>query len=394
MKRIILTIAVSAFLASAYSQNCISTTELISLPGKLEPANPKLPPVSDFSQAEKALVFKTMSQIEPLLKKDFFLEGGTAKYWFHNQPDINYFGQFYCTNYFGQIGFYPYVCVNGKIINASEFTAEFRIMANPDLNKNLFDGGADYYRDDKKKSGSFIPFCSYQLINDEEAEKIIGGNGFLDVTHGNNYAKHTDVYRHWYISKPGMPILVKVSRKEFLVSLLEFFEREKKSYSKDFERRKNDAIQYMEKYKANGNNIMFQNSADDKEKAESALETIEANYRAKKQPVENMLKNNDLEWLNQPAVLDHKRIYCDENYGDKTQKHAKCFALESFYEGKNGLTVYQWNPEVFKQSEQKPGKAIFFDVMFRYHAGEDFSENILNNFVRNFDFEALKKLLD
>lgn len=383
-------IAISLFFASNfYSQNCSQNSDLISIPGNLTVKSPKLP--TDFKPTEKINALKTISQIESLFTKNFNLNGGYAKYWFHNPPFTNQTGLNNYTNYYGLIGFYQYVCVNGKKTNSDEYTVDFRVMVNPSLERNLHVGGSDFYLDEKKKSGFFVPFCYYQHLNDKDAEIIINGNGFLDETFGNDYKVHTDVYRHWYISKSDEKILEKVSRKEFLQSLLQFYEKEKLFYVKEFERKRNDGIKYMETYKKNGNSVMYNNSLDDKNKAENALVTIENAYQNKKRTAENILKNKSEDWLLKPTKINPESFKNFELYGDKTRNYAESFALENASSLEQQETIYKWNSTYFKNIQA--GKPTFFDVRFRYKAGEEFSAGILNNFMHNFDFNALKQIL-
>ncbi|MFT3843819.1 MAG: hypothetical protein QM725_02110 [Lacibacter sp.] len=389
MKKIITIVLFALLFTKGYNQTCNETAERINEPGNLTAANPKLP--KDFSITEKATALKTIAEMEKLFLKNFSLNGGIAKYWFHKPPFENLTGLQHYTTYSGQVGFYQYLCVNGKKITSDEYGVDVRIMANPVLNKNLHDGGADYYADNIKKNGAYISFCNYQHMAETEADKLIKSNSYFEDTKSNNYYRHNDVFRYWYISKPGTPVLVKVNRKEFLQSLLKFYEREKQFYSKEFERKRNDGIKYMEVYRKNGNTAMFNSSRDDKNKAETALQTIENNYQLKKQKAENLLATKTEAWLNEPAVIDPVTFKNKELYGDKTRNHAESFFLENFNTGSQEENIYKWNPEYFKNMQD--GKPMFFEVRFRYKAGEPFSEGILNHFIKNFDFKTLQQLL-
>lgn len=378
-----------------FAQTCNSTDELIALPGILWD-HTKLPiGGGSFVPAEKSQAIKTLTAAENICKNKFVLHGGEAKSWFNVTGKVS-FDLYNLTSYYYKIGFYQFVCVGGKKSHSNEYGVDFSVTANPVLNNSVARvfNGVDFYLDTKKQNSPLIAFCRYMRINSADAEKINTGKGYIDNTLGNDYKTHTDVYRNWYISKPGNTLLLPVARRTYLQSLLEYFDREKIYYIKQFTAKLESAKKYIETYRNNGNAAMLQSSISDKLKADQALETIEKNYQIKKQRVEKTLAGKSTEWLNEPAVLDPNNSYCTDKYGDATRNQAECFLFDEFYAGENGETVYQWNPDVFREGTAQPSRPIFFRVQFRFKAGEKFSANIAESFVKDFDFYALQRLLN
>lgn len=394
IKQILIPLMLIQFSLAAMAQNCTETADLISYPGTLTAANPKYPPASDFLLKEKENAFKYMLAIENLFKKNFQLKRGHAKYWFDKPPFVNLTGLKHYVTYMGQIGFYQYFCNNGKLAKTDEFTVDFRVLVNPVLDNNLYEGGADYFMNEQMKIGPYIPFVNYLKFNAEEVDKIVKGRGFLEFTHGNNFKPHTDVYRQWYISKPDQPIFLKVSRREFLHSLLVFYEREKKSYIEEYTRKLNDAIQYAEKYRRNGNNDMYNNSMADKSAAEKNIGLVESNYQNKLKKVNQFLQHESAEWLEQPTNFKAGTFRCNTFSSFSFVKQASCFELDKFYDGEDGEAIYKWNADYIDKVISNAGKPFFLVVRFRYKAGEAFSQNIMNEFIEKFDFKSLYQLLN
>jgi hypothetical protein len=267
-------------------------------------------------------------------------------------------------------------------------------MVNPVLDNNLYDGGGEYFEKEGNKTGAYIPFVNYLKFNAEEVDKIVKGNGYLEFTHGNNYKPHTDVYRQWYISKPEFPIFLKVSRKEFLNSLLAFYEREKKSYLKEYTRKLNDAILYAEKYSRNGNLAMYNNSIEDKNTAEKNLKLVETNYQNKIKKVNLFLQKESADWLAQPTRFKPGKFSCSTLSSFSVVNQAACFELDEFYNGEDGEAIYKWNADYIDKQLSHAGKPFLLVVRFRYKAAESFSQGIMNDFIKNFDFNGLNQLLN
>ena len=123
--------------------------------------------------------------------------------------------------------------MNGKKVKSSEYGVDFNVLDNPRLIHHFpfafYPSTYDFYVNRPKLGYLSIPLFRYLSIPDSIAKLINSGKGFMEDHYGNNFYPHTDVFRTWYITRPGTTILLPVSRKEFLESLLEFYDREKLS---------------------------------------------------------------------------------------------------------------------------------------------------------------------
>ncbi len=113
-------------------------------------------------------------------------------------------------------------------------------------------------------------------------------------------------------------------------------------------------------------------------------------YEARKEKVKQLLANQKATWLQLPAVVD----FNNSTY-DADQRLAD---IGKFYdaETENTAALYNYNPEYFKTNAGQPAKPLFMDVQFRYEIAQDkgFSERLFNNFLKNYDMGALRKLLE
>jgi hypothetical protein len=289
-----------------------------------------------------------------------------------------------------KIGFYQHVCVGGKKINSDEYTVDFNIAVNPDLGSKYFlasNPGTDEFYVNRAKMGYLpIPIFRYLSMPSGIGEAINSGKGFFDDAK-NNYSIHTDVYRNWYITKPGSTVLLPVSRKEFLESLLEFYDREKIFITKRMNAKISESVRYMAEYQKSGNKAMYQSHLENKQTAEKTLAETESVLRSKRQLPEELLKK-DIAWLNQPATLDPKKPL---QFDNKYTRESMIFT--GFFSGPAAKTIYRYNPALAASLKTQPAKPLFFLVQYRFKAEEQFSKQITEGFVRGFDFEGLRKLL-
>jgi len=374
------------------AQSCINDNDLREISGSLLD-HTKTPMGGGYlPAAEKKIAWNVLTAVENICKKNFVIKGGEAKGVFADN-EKEYFELFYHSAYQYQIGFYQHLCVNNKKITSDEYGADFTIKANAAFKETIHSPeryGAGFYANNSKNDPPYISLFRFIKLSQASAVIINAGNGYIDNHQGNEYADHTDVYRNWYITPPGTKLLTVVNRKEFLESLLEFYDREKIIFSGENERKLTEAKKYMLVYEKNGNTAMYQSHAENKRKAEQEIAKTTAVYKSKKEKVELLLKNNAAAWLNEIAVIDPKVNYCDNTFSDI---QPQCFNFTGFYNSPDGLAIYKWNSTVVKQYLANPAKPLFFKVSFRYKAGEKFSKGIQDGFVKNFDFEALRKLL-
>jgi len=379
----------SGYLYTA-AQPCTSTADLLSIPGSLKDHSKTPIGGGSFTAVEKPVAMKTLIAAENLCKKTFSLNGGEASAWFHI-PDGGYYDVSKFTSYQLKIGFYQHVCVNNKKVNSSEYTVDFNIIANPDLGSKYFlasNPGTDEFYVNRPKLGYLpIPIFRYLSMSSSDGEAISQGKGYIDNTQGNNYYKHTDVYRNWYITKAGTPVLIPVSRKEFLESLLEFYDREKQFITKRMNTKISESVRYMAEYQKSGNKAMYQSHLENKQAAEKTLAELEGILRSKRQLPEDLLKK-DTAWLQQPATLDPKKSM---QFDSKYTRESMVFT--GFFSGPAAKTIYRFNPSLTAGLKTQPAKPLFFLVQYRYKSEEQFSKQITDGFVKSFDFEGLRKLL-
>ena len=382
-----------------FSQSCKDTINLLKVPGKLIDHNsaPTGGFVSDYSAAEKATAYKTMKTIEEICKKNFYLSGGIAKADFDFREKY-FFDKYYHVTSAYKIGFYSFLCDKGVIKPDHEYGTDISIVVNPQLNyyfsPDEIRNFSNYYSDPAKNTGPMISLFRMIVIPDKKkAESINNGSGYVEDTTGGGGAYDPDIYRTWYLTKPGKKLLAEVTRKEYLESLMEFYEREKVSLNETNESRIAESKKYMDSYQKSGNTAMYQSHLENKQKAEKELADIVFRYETKKAKVAGLLKSMTESWLQQPAVINPKiknNSYCDS---DDDFKKTGYFTFTHFSDNESGDLVYKWNPDYFKEQLQSPAAPLFIKVSFRYKAKTAFSTNVRDNFMKNLDLLSISKLV-
>ena len=370
------------------AQPCKTTEDLVKLPGVLKSdLIPGFTRNSTFKPAEGAAVLKTLDGAVQIMKKNFSLQGGVAKYWY-KANFREHFDVYEYPSYELVVAFYQDVCVNGQRTFSSEYTVDFAIRANHEF--IYFDNGPgynDFYKDKTKYGDLPITIFTYLSYPPSQVEFMNSGKGYFEEDDGNKFRKHSDVYRRFFLTKDGIPLLVAVSRKELLESLLELYEREKNYHVKRNQAKIDESVRYMAQYEKSGNKSMYQSHLENKQKAEKDLAELDGLINQKKAEVEQKLKTESQQWLAAPAT--HK--FHDTRFtADRIMESSR---FKGFYEGPDANTVYRFNPVLAATKKTRTGEPLFFYVRYRYKAGETFSQQITDGFVKNFDFEALRKLL-
>lgn len=395
-----------------------------NLPGQYtDHTNPKYPGSLKGTVQDKAVMTRQLIAIEKLeeaSRRDFQLKGCVARVSFSG-GDKNTFGNITYMRYGYQLGVYQNVChVTEHIVKTvGEYRTVLRVDVNPTLaNGYLLPAGAGEFYIDKSRAVRYeIPIDAKQGPNyskdrldhpsrisqylseaivltnrssdykNKHADflKIINGEGYVENwLAGSQYDKpdakaYKWIDRHYLVTKPGVPLLVPVSRKQYLEDLLEYFEIEKANFYYDLEN----------KIKSNAGNT----SENGKKRAsvfDADKTTYPQLYEAKKAKVKQLLATQNTEWLQKPAVVDCNNITYDAN-----QRLADIGKFYDFEDEKK-TALYSYNPEYFKTKMSQPLKPIVMEVQFRYEMGEDrgFSERLFNNFRKNYDLAALRKILD
>lgn len=366
---------------------------------------------------DKAKIIATLNIIEKLeenSRKNFQATGCVMRVSYssktNNVSGRNYFSGYAHAKYGYQLGLYAMVChVQQHVVKeVTEYRSVFRIDANPTLTEGSFYGETgDFYITDKSvrydipydakwhgfydkqygtdrytKRSQIVQYISEEMVLDKKNSDYDNKHAaFLKLANGEGYVenwlagdekksnKYKWVDRYYTITKPGIPLLVPVSRKEFLEALLEYYE--------------------IEKYN-------FEWVADDKMKNDpSKSSVINADkaaynqvYETKKARISNLLKTKSADWLGEQVAPPR---------GNRENDYAKASnGLFDIYDFENGIPLYKYNPEYFKTNTSNPLKPAFFLVEFRYEGGDEkqWSENLLKNFEKNFDFDAVRNLIE
>ncbi|MGN7786877.1 hypothetical protein ACTJIJ_20255 [Niabella sp. 22666] len=369
--------------------------------------------------AEKAAMMKNLVVIEKLeeaSRRDFKLTGCAARVSFATWGNSDY-GKNAYARYGYQLGVYQYVCHVTEHI--PKIVDEYRTVFRVDMNPSIFTGtkaggtgeftingqiryeipvearsGANFEHDKKNSPSRVSQYISESdmLANrstdykNKHADflKIINGDGYVENwMRGSQYDKrgpdsYTWVDRHYLITKPGVPLLVPVSRKQYLEDMLEYLEIEKAnflySHAKMVKDYANETADWAKKKM-----VLLEQDRD-------AYPKI---YEAKKAKLKGLLATQKPEWLQQPAVVDNNnRTY---------EAYKRLESLGKFYDAEDEYisALYVLNPRYFNAGNSQSTQPIFMEIQFRYETGKDsgFSTRLFNNFLKNFDREALRKML-
>ncbi|MGE7774163.1 hypothetical protein ACQKLP_05535 [Chitinophaga sp. NPDC101104] len=370
--------------------------------------------------AEKAMIMKNMIAIEKLeesSRSGFKLTGCAARVSFARFGTSEY-GKIKAVRYGYQLGVYKYACHVTEHVPkiVDEYRTVFRVDINPYIFKGAKAGGTgdfsvtgnlsyeipiearngpDFDQESKNRPSKVSQYITEATMltnrsNDyrnKHAEflKIINGEGYTENwMSGDRYdQRRPDSYkwidRHYMITRPGVPLLVPVSRKQYLEDMLEYLEIEKFNFDYSHAAKLKDI--------ANEN-------ADWAKKQRAVLEADKLAYpniyEAKKAKLQALLATQKADWLQKPAVVDNNnKTY---NAGKRLESLGKFYDAEDEYMS----ALYILNPAYFNSGNAPLTKPIFMEVQFRYELGNDvgFSTRIFQNFLENFDMAALRKMLE
>lgn len=389
------------YVCDLQAQECQTTEDLLYDEGTLfdRKKTPLQGFVSDFAPAEKAVSLKTLNAVESHVIRDFTIQGGSAKAWFAFN-ELSYFDIFLHKSYEYKMGFYPFVCVNGKKILTDEYISDFEVTVNPSVPAffsipSEYESGNSFFDADRTKSnGPRIAIFRYLVFPDSVvASAINNGKGYYEDDKGDVHNNRRDIYRIWYITHPGKKLFAEVSRKEYLNSLLEYYERERMLLTNRNEKKLAESKKYMAQYEKSGNKAMAQSHFENIQDAEKKLAEIQIRYTNKKEKVSKLLSSKPDEWLNQVATINPEiRSNGNSATGSDFAKTGY-FSFSGFDETTSAAKVYKWNPDYFKIQTQSPAEPLFFKVAFRYKANTPFTMNIKENFIEKLSFDPLEKLL-
>ncbi len=382
--------------------------------------NPKYGPVNLKGTArERDAMMKRLiaiEQLEEASRKDFKLTGCAARVSFARWGNSNY-GKHVYARYGYQLGVYQYVCHVTEHVPkiVDEYRTVFRVDINPFIATGTQAGGTGEFtingqiryeipveakegpgfeKDRKNNPSNVSQYISESdmLANrstdykNKHADflKIINGEGYVENwMSGSQYDKrgsdsYTWVDRHYLITKPGVPLLIPVSRKQYLEDMLEYLEIEKANFLYNHAK--------MVKECANETADWAKKKMALLEQDKNAYPKI---YEAKKAKLKDLLATQKPEWLQKPAVV--------ENNNRTYDAYKRLENLGKFYDAEEEYlsALYVLNPAYFTAPNGQPTQPLFMEIQFRYETGKDSraTERLFNNFVKNFDIDGLKKMI-
>ncbi|MBS1509550.1 MAG: hypothetical protein JST86_01820 [Bacteroidetes bacterium] len=371
--------------------------------------------------AEKTVMMKNLISIEKMeeaSRKDFKLTGCVARVSFAKWGNTDY-GNYICARYGYTLGVYQLVCHVTE--HVPKIVDEYKTVFNVTINPYILPGGAntvgtgefytkygrmvysfpieakpgpDFEKDKKDKPSRVSQYFSESSLLTGRSDdyknkhtdflKLNNGTGYVENGWGDSRYKGPSansyymIDRHYLITKPGVPLLIPVSRKQYLEDMLDYFEIEKANF------------EYLN---AKSINEIGNQTADWAKKRKADLEADKIDYpkiyEAKKAKVKELLAKQKPEWLQKPAVVDQNTMLKDANQS--------LDALGRFYdeEGEYKSALYVLNPAYFTGNNGQAVKPLLIEVQFRYEISKDkgFAARLFNNWEKHFDINALKQMI-
>lgn len=382
------------------AQDCKTTAELDVVPGKYLTAAQYPWPAARAeyyskmnTAADKAMAKKVLEQIEKTEQKShlsFNLTGGNWENYF-STDGYGYLANNKLGQYSFQSALYEFFCSKQKLVRNSEFSTVLRIYVNKipvnTLNRFLrnpfgtefgkYDLGLQYL-DWKNHQPANVDdqlirlFTYFSSSSNTLIEAINSGkNYFQDVDEKdirpNNRSNH--IYRYWFLKKSDLLVLVPVSRKEYLHSLLEYYEREKLYFPK-----------------------LINKLIKDRDNSVKQYDGWEDVVNEKIEIVKNILTSQKEDWLLAQAVINQLEDQ-SLNYKAELKERINYKRFWRFYDNeKKSEGIYKYNPGYFRTSSKGVAAPQLIAVVFRYVTIPS-SLRILENFHKNFNFGELRALL-
>lgn len=383
------------------AQDCKTDAELDGVPGKYLTADQYPWPAvrsgyfSNMSTpADKAMAKQTLGQIEKIEQQShagFNLTGGSWENYYSTDGYAN-FGNTKLGKYTFQASLHEYFCAKGKMLRNGEASTILRIYTN-DIPVNTLDpymrnpfGGSmgDYdfglqYLEWKTHlpadvNAPFISLLTYMTCGRQQLIEAInsGSAYFQDVAEKDIRPNNRSTYvsRYWFVKKKDIPVLLPVTRGEYLQSLLEYYEREKLYFPK-----------------------LIAKLTKDHDNAVTRFRNWEQDVNDKINTVKKELNGHDEAWLSAQAVIN---LLADnsQTYKAKLWEKTNYNRFWKFYDNEKGSEpLYKYNPKYFKNAASGPAKPQIISVAFRFVTMPS-SLRLLNNFTKSFDFDAVRKMLE
>lgn len=357
---------------------CQSDDDVARMPAMyFDHTKPKYPMnMGAYPSQERAVMTKRLTEIEKLEEKSragFQATGCVLRSSFNGRPAV-LLGGIIAPVYGYQLAAYMNVChVQQHVVKTvDEYRTVLRVDINPSITESTFygQGSGDFYITDKRvryeiyiDKSRISGFIAQDQVagNKSDFDKINNGNGWTEGgMMGTDPRKYQWLDRKWYITRSGLPLLVPVTRKEYLEALLEYYEIEKRNFQQ-----------------------LAKNEAD-----KAAYPKI---YESKVANVKSILAGHDADWLGQQAVVDSR----DLRKNDYLQASNGLFDFRQFSSNEETAhRLVQYNPAYFGHEKPAAARQFFMRVQFRYEMGRYFSETLFKNFDKNFDLGALRKMLE
>lgn len=401
MKPVTFSLAFFLFtVAEASAQTCKTNAEVETVQGKYQTAAEYPWPAvrAEYfknltTAADKAIAKQTLNQIEKIEAKShegFTLTGGNWEN-IYTTKGYAYLGTTKLGRYSFEASLHEFFCLNGKLKRNDEAGTILRIYVNdiPTNTLNTFlnnpfgSSMGDYdfglqYRDWKNHkpadvNAQLITLFSYLSCSNSSLMEAInnGEHYFQDVAEKNIRPnnRNTFITRYWFIKKKDIPVLVPVSRKDYLQSLLEYYDREQLYFPK-----------------------LIAQLTVDHDAGVKQYSQWQADVADKIAAVKKVLNEQDEAWLSKPAVIN-RLADASQTYKAGLKERTNYNRFWKFYDNEpKSEPLYKYNPAYFTTVSQGPAKPLVMTVAFRY-VTIPASLRLLNNFMQQFDFDALRKLL-
>ncbi|MBS1665419.1 MAG: hypothetical protein JST68_30535 [Bacteroidetes bacterium] len=413
MKLYALTAAIVLAAGTLYAQEtpCKDDDEVGKMPAKYtDHTKPKYAMgLGHYSSQEKAVELQRLiaiEKVEEASRSNFQATGCVLRTSFSGSQ--NYFLGTYAAPVYGyQLAAYMNVChITQHVVKTVD---EYRTVFRVDVNNNNFGtfhgGSEDFYITDKSVRYDVSVEADLQQINagylqthpgsrisqlvpqDQVAssksdfDKINNGSGWVEnVMGGSDPKKYQWLDRYWYVTKKGLPLFVPATRKEYLEALLEYYEIEKRNLEQVM------GLKIRDDTRSGGDGAKKRLAIYEADKA-----AYPKFYEAKVAVVKGLLERQGADWLGKQAIIKSR----DKRDNDYSKATGGLLDFKGFMERpEEGHVLYKYNPEYFKNEQKTLMKPMFMRVEFRYEMGRYFSEELFKNFQKNYDFEALRKMLD
>jgi len=394
-------ICINTLCVQAQTSACLTNEEVEILPGRYLTADQYPWPAARaeyFNQmttvSDKAMARRTLGQIEKIEQQShsgFNLIGGNWENYYSTEG-YAFFSDTRLGKYSFQSALHEFFCAKGKLVRNEEASTILRIYVNSipinTLERFLrnpfgtsmgdYDFGLQYadWKNHKPAdvNAPLISLFNYLSCNNQQILNAVnsGNDYFQDIAEKdirpNNRSNY--IYRYWFVKKMDLSVLIPVSRKEYLQSLLEYYEREKLHFPKLIDKLTKDHDAGVKQYSS-----------------------WEADVADKISVVKKALAEHNQEWLSATAVVN---LLDDaaQNYKANLAKRTNNNRFWKFYDNEaKGMPLYQYNPAYFKIGTTSPAKPQMITIAFRYVSIPS-SLRLLNNFTINFDFATLKKMVE